>query len=101
MNNWNRWFNELEIPYLRSPTFFHPHPFDEHALLEYAENSSRMKDCLPAEVPFKSRYQILIISICDSVLEKEISTIHNITTGIVPVQSYFQTSVLKWSWITN
>ncbi|WFD04727.1 hypothetical protein MVES1_000051 [Malassezia vespertilionis] len=41
MGQWNQNFTNLEIPYLRSPMFFHPDPSDLDGLLEYAVKENR------------------------------------------------------------
>lgn len=41
LGQWNRNFKMYEIPYLRSPMFFHPDPADLDGLLEYAVQTDR------------------------------------------------------------
>lgn len=43
LGQWHRNFSALEIPYLRSPMFFHPDPSDLDGLLEYAVQTNRAK----------------------------------------------------------
>jgi len=43
LGQWHRNFSALEIPYLRSPMFFHPDPSDLDGLLEYAVQTDRAK----------------------------------------------------------
>lgn len=42
MTQWRSNFASLEIPYLRSPMFFHPDPSDLDGLLEYAMQTGRI-----------------------------------------------------------
>ena len=43
LGQWHRNFSALEIPYLRSPMFFHPDPADLDGLLEYAVQTGHAK----------------------------------------------------------
>ena len=43
LGQWHRNFGSYEIPFLRSPMFFHPDPSDLDGLLEYAVQTERAK----------------------------------------------------------